>query len=331
MVNYIIKRILYSILLIGIMTFIAYGIIELPPGDYLTTRIEELESQGASIGDAEIDSLRRQFGLDLPVYARYFKWVTGFFTGRLGRSMALNRPINELIGTRLSWTITISSITLVFTYMIAFPIGVYSAVHQYSIGDHMATAFGFFGIATPSFLLALVLMYLAYKTFGFNPSGLFSPEYKIAPWSTARFLDMLKHLPIPIVVIGLAGTAGIIRVMRGSLLDELKKQYVITARAKGLTERSVLLNYPVRVAVNPLISTIGWALPGIFSGAAVTAIVLDLPTIGNLLYTSLLSQDTYLAGTIIMILAILTVIGTLISDILLVVVDPRIRFEKSDK
>jgi len=242
--------------------------------------------------------------------------------------MAQNRTVAELISARLGWTIAISLITLVFTYVIAFPIGVYSAVHQYSWGDHLATGFGFIGIATPSFLLALVLMYLSYKTLGFNPSGLFSPEYKIAPWSLSRFVDMLKHLPIPVLVIGLAGTAGVIRVMRGCLLDELRKQYVVTARAKGVREGTLLFRYPVRVAINPLISTIGWTLPGIFSGAAVTAIVLDLPTIGNLLYTALLSQDTYLAGTIIMILSILTIAGTLISDILLVIVDPRIRFEK---
>lgn len=248
--------------------------------------------------------------------------------GDFGRSFQWNEPVSKLIAARLPLTIVISLFTLIFTYVVAIPIGIYSATHQYSIGDYIFTVVGFIGLATPNFLLALVLMFIFYKYFGLSAGGLFSPHYQLAPWSVAKVIDMLKHLPIPVIVIGTAGTAGLIRVMRGCLLDELRKQYVITARAKGVAERVLLFKYPVRVAINPVISTIGWELPGIVSGETITAIVLSLPTTGPLLFRALMAQDMYLAGSTVMFLTSLTVIGTLLSDILLAWIDPRIRYEK---
>ena len=249
--------------------------------------------------------------------------------GDFGKSFQWNMPVSELIGERLMLTVTISILTLLFTYVVAIPIGIYSATHQYSIGDYSFTIFGFAGLATPNFLLALILMFVFYKYFGLSAGGLFSIEYALAPWSVGKVIDMLKHLPIPIIVIGTAGTAELIRIMRGCLLDELRKQYVITARAKGVSERRLLFKYPVRIAINPIVSTIGWTLPTIVSGTTITAIVLSLPTTGPLLFRALISQDMYLAGSTIMFLTFLTVIGTLISDILLVWVDPRIRYERA--
>lgn len=277
---------------------------------------------------AQAAAMRKQYGLDLPVYFQYFKWMGNMLQGDFGDSFTYNTPVSELIAERLPFTIMLSLITLVFTYALAIPIGIYSATHQYSAADYSFTTVGFIGLATPNFLLALILMFLFFKYFGLSIGGLFSSQYQLAPWSIAKFMDLLKHLPIPIIVIGTAGTAGLIRVMRGCLLDELRKQYVITARAKGLTERALLFKYPVRSAINPIISTIGWTLPGIVSGATITAIVLSLPTIGPLLLTALINQDMYLAGSTVMFLVFLTVIGTFISDILLVWLDPRIRYEK---
>jgi len=262
------------------------------------------------------------------VYLQYFKWFWKLLHGDFGRSFLLNRPVSELIGERLALTVTISLFTILFTYIVAVPIGIYSATHQYSPGDYFFTVVGFAGLATPNFLLALILLFLFYRYFGINVTGLFSVEYLRAPWSLAKFVDLLKHLPVPILVVGTAGTAGLIRIMRGSLLDELKKQYTITARAKGLKEVRLLFKYPVRVAINPLVSTVGWLLPGIVSGTTITAIVLALPTTGPLLFQALMGQDMYLGATMFMLLGFLTIIGTFISDILLVWVDPRIRFEK---
>ncbi len=316
------------IIILLAVSVVSFIIIQLPPGDYLTYYMQRLKASGVEVGEAQIRSLERQYGLDLPVYAQYFKWMWKMLHGDFGRSFQWNRPVSELIAERLPLTVTISILTLFFIYAVAIPIGIYSATHQYSIGDYGFTVFGFAGLATPNFLLAIILMFVFYKYFGLSAGGLFSVEYQIAPWSVGKFLDMLKHLPIPIIVIGTAGTASLIRVMRGCLLDELGKQYVITARAKGVAERALLFKYPVRVAVNPIISTIGWTLPRIVSGETITAIVLSLPTTGPLLFSALLAQDMYLAGSTIMFLSSLTVIGTLISDILLVWVDPRIRYEK---
>ena len=316
------------LVMLAMVSLIAYAIIELPPGDYVTVYLNSLRSRGTEVDQSQYAALRKQYSLDRPVYYRYFKWVQGLLRGNLGRSLRENRQVEVLIAKRLPHTVLISMLALVITYSIVFPIGVFSAVRQYSIGDHFFTGVSFAGMAIPNFLLALFLMYFTFKVFHFNPIGLNSIEFTTADFSFSKLLDTIKHLPVPLIVVCAPGSASLIRVMRACLLDELKKQYVTTARAKGLVERRLLFRYPIRVAVNPVISTIGWILPGIFSGSAIAAIVLDLPTIGNMLYQALLSQDTYTAGSIIIILSFLTLLGTLISDILLVVVDPRIRFEK---
>jgi len=316
------------IIILLAVSVVAFIVIQLPPGDYLTSHILLLRAQGTTVSEADIAALRKRYDLDLPIYLQYFKWMGKLFHGDLGRSLQFNKPVSELIGERLTLTIVVSLFTLIFTYIIAIPVGIYSATHQYSTGDYIFTTMGFAGLAIPNFLFALILMFLFYKYFGLSVGGLFSPEYHLVGWSLGKFIDMLKHLPIPIIVIGTAGVAGLIRVMRGCLLDELQKQYVITARAKGVSERTLLFKYPVRVAINPIISTIGWMLPTIVSGGIITAIVLDLPTTGPLLYEALMNQDMYLAGSFIMFLTFLTVIGTFISDILLVWIDPRIRYEK---
>jgi len=328
LVSYVIRRFIYAIILILGVSVVAFTIIQLPPGDYVTSLVIRLESGGTKVDKAQIAALRKRYGLDKPIYAQYFLWMWKMFHGDLGQSFQWNKPVSKLIAERLPLTITISLFTLIFAYGVAIPIGIYSATHQYSVGDYIFTTIGFAGLATPNFLLALLLMFLFYKYFGLKVTGLFSSEYITAPWSISKFIDMLKHLPVPVIVIGTAGTAGLVRVMRGCLLDELKKQYVITARAKGVAERALLFKYPVRVAINPIISTIGWELPWIVSGETITAIVLSLPTTGPLLFQALMTQDMYLAGSIVMFLCFLTVIGTLISDLLLVWVDPRIRYER---
>lgn len=328
MLSYIIRRLIYMTVLLWLISVVGFIIIELPPGSYLDVHIAQLQARGGTVNEALVASLRKQYGLDLPVYARYFKWIWGILHGDLGMSLEKQRPVADLIAERLPATITLSLFTTVFIYVVAIPIGIYSATHQYSPSDYLFTFFGFAGLATPNFLLALVLMFLFYKYFNVSLTGLFSSQYAAAPWSIGKFMDMVVHLPIPIIVIGTAGTAGIIRVMRGCLLDELRKQYVVTARAKGVAERSLLFRYPVRVALNPIISTIGWQLPAIFSGTVITAIVLSLPTTGELMYKALRSQDMYLASSSLIILTALTVIGTFISDLLLVWIDPRIRYER---
>ncbi|MQY69735.1 MAG: ABC transporter permease subunit [Firmicutes bacterium] len=328
MLSYFIRRLIYMVILLTIVSVAAFVIIELPPGDYVTSYILSLEAQGAAPSAELAAALRKQYGLDLPLHLRYFKWGWKMLHGDFGLSFQYNEPVSELIAERLSLTIIISLFAFAFTYLLAIAIGIYSATHQYSVGDYTFTVIGFTGLAIPNFLFALILMFFFYKYFDLSIGGLFSSQYMEAAWSMAKFTDMLKHLPIPIIVIGTASTAGLIRVMRSCLLDELKKQYVITARAKGVSERTLLFKYPVRVAINPIISTIGWILPAIISGETITAIVLDLPTVGPLLYSALLNQDMFLAGSTIMFLSFLTIIGTLMSDILLVWVDPRIRYEK---
>ncbi len=327
--SFILRRLLYVFVILLGVSVVAFIIIQLPPGDYVTSYVLQLESSGAKVSESQIASLTKQYGLDLPIYGQYANWMWKMLHGDFGRSFEWNTPVLELISERLFLTILVSFFSLIFTYILAIPIGIYSATHQYSVGDYCFTLIGFLGLAIPNFLLALILMLFFYKYFGLNIGGLFSPQYLTAPWSLAKFVDMLKHLPIPMIVIGTAGSAGLIRVMRGCLLDELRKQYVITARAKGVSERALLFKYPVRVAINPIISTIGWTLPGIVSGETITAIVLSLPTTGPLLFRALLSQDMYLAGSTVMFLTFLIVIGTFISDILLVWVDPRIRYEKA--
>ena len=281
--------------------------------------------QGQRIDRSEIEALRRQYGLDLPPTQQYLKWMSGVVRGDFGRSLQRGRPVSELIRERLPLTLVVNLSTLLFTYVVAIAIGIYSATRQYSIADYVFTFVGFIGMCVPQFLLALILMVLLHSFFGISVGGLFSPEYAMAPWGWGKVVDLLIHLPIPIIVIGMAGTASIIRVLRGSLLDELRKQYVITARTKGISERKLLFKYPVRVAVNPVISTISWVLPSIVSGGAIVAIVLSLPTLGPLLFAALLSQDMYVAGAILLLLSFLTIVGTFVSDLLLVWLDPRIK------
>lgn len=307
---------------------VAFIVIELPPGDYLTTYIMSLQSAtGEMLREDEIAQLTQLYGLNQPAYMRYFKWIRNIILYRdLGRSLQWNKRVTELIGERVSLTIGISILTTIFTWIVAIPIGIYSAVRQYSTFDYIFTIIGFVGLATPGFLLALIVMWLAFSYLGLNVTGLFSQGFEQAPWSMAKIIDLLKHVWVPILIIGMSGTAGLIRTMRANLLDELKKQYVITARAKGLPERRLLFKYPVRIAINPLISTIGWTLPHIISGETLVSIVLNLPTVGPLFLRAIMSQDMYLAGGIVLILSSLTLIGTLISDILLAWADPRIRY-----
>jgi len=315
-----------SLFLLCVTSFI---IIQLPPGDYLTSYITALQISGEKIDESEIASLRRQYGLDMPMYMQFFRWFGGILRGHFGTSLQWMRPVTEIIGDRLVLTLLLNLFTVLFTYVVAIAIGVYSATHQYSIGDHLFTTFGFLGLATPGFLLALVVMVFFYSVFGMSVGGLFSREFAHAPWSYAKFIDLLKHLPVPIIVIAVGGTAGLIRVMRGCLMDELGKQYVITARTKGLQERKLIFKYPVRVAINPMVSTIGWVLPNLVSGGTIIALVLSLPTVGPLLYKALMAEDMHLAGTLVLFLGFLTIVGTFVSDMLLMVVDPRIRFERS--
>ncbi len=309
------------------VSVVAFAIIELPPGDFLTSYIANIAADGQTASQQLVDSLREQYGLDQPVLVQYTKWMGNIlFKGDFGQSFEWNRPVVEVLWSRMSMTVMVSLATLMVTWMIALPIGIYSAVKQYSPGDYIATLLGFIGVAVPDFLISLVLMYIAFKYFNQSVGGLFSPQFESADWSFAKLLDLLSHLWIPVIIIGLAGTATLIRVMRANLLDELRKPYVIAARARGLPERTVILKYPVRVALNPFISTVGWVLPGLVSGSIIVSVVLSLPTVGPLLLRSLMSQDMYLAGAFVLLLSILTMVGTLLSDILLAVVDPRIRY-----
>jgi peptide/nickel transport system permease protein len=327
MVQYIVRRFVLAVPLLILISLISYLVIELPPGDYLVQYIASIENTtGQRPTEDEIAQLRALYGLDKPLYMRYIRWIWNIMRGDLGRSFQHNRPVGELLAERVPLTILITLISILFSWCISVPIGIFSAVRQYSIFDYLFTFLGFIGLATPSFLLALVVMWIAFSKFNFSASGLFSSDFIDAPWSWARLLDLLKHLPVPALILGIGGTAWLIRIMRGNLLDELRKPYVTTARAKGLTETRLLAKYPVRVAINPLISTIGWILPDLFSGSTLVSIVLNLQTVGPVLYNALLSQDMYVAGSIVLILSALTVAGTLISDILLAWVDPRIRY-----
>jgi peptide/nickel transport system permease protein len=326
MLQFAVRRILYMIPTLIIVSILSFVIIQLPPGDYLTTVVTNMRASGETIDEAILAAMEQRYGLNQPIYVQYWKWISGILLrGDFGQSFEWNQPVSVLIWGRLALTFTMSLTTLFFTWLVAFPVGIFSAVRQYSIGDYIATVIGYIGLATPNFLLALVLMYIAFKFFNQSVGGLFSPDYADAPWSWGKVWDLFKHLWIPVVIIGTGGTAGLIRIMRANLLDELHKPYVITARAKGMTEFRLTLKYPVRMALNPFVSTVGWTLPVLVSGSAVVSIVLALPTTGPLLLRALMSQDMYLAGSFIMLLSVLTVIGTFISDILLAWLDPRIR------
>lgn len=327
MAGYLGRRMIYMVVLLLLLSFVSFLIIQLPPGDYLSTMIARMRSRGLVIDPSLIEHYERRYGLSLPIFQQYTVWFGNLLRGDLGESFIYNEPVLDLIKQRILLSAAITFGTLIVTYAIAVPIGIYSATHQYSFTDYVFTVLGFIGLAVPNFLLALILMFLAFRYFGWNVGGLFSREYVVAPWSWGKFVDLLKHLPIPLFVIGTAGTASLIRILRGSLLDELRKQYVTTARAKGVPERRLLYKYPVRVAINPIVSHIGYLLPTLVAGETLTSIVLSLPTVGPLLLEALQQQDMYLAGSLLMVLGVLALIGVLLSDILLVIVDPRIRFE----
>ena len=327
MLTYILRRILYMIPTLIAISVVTFIIIQLPPGDFLTSLVAGMGEQGETIDSAQLAALKQRYGLDQPTYIQYWKWISGIiFRGDFGQSFEWNRPVNTLIWDRLGLTFILSLSTLLFVWVVAIPVGIYSAVRKYSLGDYVATFLGFIGLAIPNFLLALVLLYVSFKYFGQSVGGLFSPQYIDAPWSWGKVTDLAAHLWIPMVVLGTAGTAGLIRTMRANLLDELGRPYVVTARAKGLAENRLLVKYPVRLALNPFVSGLNDVLVQLVSGAAIVSIVLSLPTTGPLLLRALMSQDMYLAGSFILMLSVLTVVGTLISDILLAWLDPRIRY-----
>ncbi|HYB11124.1 MAG TPA: ABC transporter permease [Alphaproteobacteria bacterium] len=325
MFGYLTQRLLIMIPTLLAISIVVFIIIELPPGDYLTSYMSELQSQGESVDPQKIQFLREQYGLDKPLVQQYFIWLTGMLRGDFGYSFEYNLPVTKVVGDQLLLSFIVSFATVIFVWVVSFPIGVYSATRQYSIGDYALTFLGFIGLATPNFLLALVLLYIANAWFGTSVGGLMDEKYLDQPWSWAKALSVLAHLWIPVIVIGASGTAGMIRRLRANLLDELQKQYVVTGRAKGLPNRRLLLKYPLRMALNPFVADIGNLLPHLISGAAITSIVLSLPTTGPMLLRALRSQDMFLAGSFLMFLATLTVIGVLLSDILLAVLDPRIR------
>ncbi len=327
MATYIIRRLLTMIPTLLVISILVFVIIQLPPGDYLESYMAELQSQGESVDEQKIAFLREQYRLDQPLYKQYFFWVTGMLQGDFGYSFEYNLPVTDVVGDRLFLTVLISAVTILFTWAVAFPIGIYSATHQYSWGDYGLSLLGFLGLATPNFLLALVMLYFANVYFGTSIGGLMAAEYIDAPWSVDKLISVLEHLWIPVVVIGTSGTAGMIRRLRANLLDELQKQYVVTGRAKGLPPGKLLRKYPLRVSLNFFIADIGNLLPTVISGAEIVAVVMSLPTTGPILLAALQSQDMYLAGSFLMFLAVLTVFGVLVSDIALALLDPRIRLQ----
>lgn len=328
MLKFVLKRLLYMIpTLIG-MSIVSFFIIQMPPGDFLTSLLSAIADSRQGLDPATVARLTAQYGLDQPFYVQYWKWISGIvFHGDFGWSFDWSQPVSRLIWDRLGITLLVSILSLILIWAIALPIGIYSAVRRYSIGDHLFTLIGFVGLAIPTFIMALVLMYISYKYLGQNVGGLFSAEFQDAPWSWAKLWDLCAHLWIPILVIATNSTAALIRVMRANLSDELNKPYVVTARAKGLSEFTLIMRYPVRIALNPFVSTIGWVLPALISGVTITAIVLNLPMAGPLLLRALVSQDMYLAGAFILLMSVLTLVGMLISDILLALLDPRVRLQ----
>ena len=331
MLSFVARRVLYMIPTVFLISVVAFVIISLPPGDYLTTLVAQMKSQGVQVDKGQLAQLEQRYGFGQPLYVQYAKWMGAILTRfDFGQSFQFNRPVVDLLAQRLPLTIVMAVTTLLVTWLIAFPVGLYSAVRQYSIGDYLATTVGFLGLAVPNFLVALVLMYIGYRFFGLSVGGLFSPDYADAGWNLGKVVDLLSHLWVPVVILGAAGTAGLIRILRNNLLDELRKPYVVAARARGIPEGKVILKYPLRIALNPFVSTVGWILPAMVSGEVIVAQVLSLPTTGPLLLTALLSQDMYLAGSLILIVSVLTVIGTLLSDIALAWLDPRVRLRSVD-
>jgi len=325
---YIVRRVLVMIPTLVAISIVAFIIIQLPPGDYLTIYVAQLREQGDIVDELVINRLQQRYGLGQPLYVQYYKWISGILLRNdWGDSMYYNMPVKDVIGDRVWLTVVLSFTTMLFSWFVSIPVGVYSATHQYSVPDYIITAINFVGRGIPEFMLALVVMWWAMSTLGMSVGGLFSPEFITAPWTWAKVVDMLKHIWQPMLILAVGSTAGGIRTTRANLLDELNKPYVETARAKGLTERKLLWKYPVRVSMNPFFSTVGWSLANLISGSTVVSIVLSLQTTGPMLYQALITQDMYLAGSFILILSTLTVLGTLLSDLLLGWVDPRIRLE----
>jgi len=326
MFGYILRRIGIMIPTLFVISIISFAVIQLPPGDFLTSYVAQLRSQGDVVDDAELANLRERYGLGMPMYQQYFKWIGGILTrGDWGQSMEWGQPVKDLIWERMALTVVLSMTSLLVGWFIAIPLGVYSATHQYSVLDYILTFISFIGVGMPGFVIALVVMWWAMNTFGLNVGGLFSEQFIAAPWSLAKVLDMLKHIWIAVLILALNGTAGGLRTTRANLLDELNRPYVETARSKGIRESKLIWKYPVRVALNPFFSTVGWELANLISGATIISVVLSLQTTGPLMLRALTSQDMYLAGSFLLLLSSLTVIGTLVSDVLLAWVDPRIR------
>lgn len=328
MLRYILQRLLLIPVLLFIFSILVFALVQAPPGDFLTSYIATLASSGSSLDQELIDMLKAQYGLDQPVHIQYLRWMGNLLRGNLGLSLEYQRPNAELISERIGLTVLLALLSFVFTWVIAVPVGIYSATHRNSLLDYIVTVVNYIGVATPNFMLALVLMWWAFSYFDLSVTGLFSRDYEQAPWSLAKVIDLLKHIWLPMIIIGIAGTARLTRVMRANLLDELNKPYMIAGRARGLSEWQLVMKYPVRLAINPLASTIGWYLPELFSGSLIVATVMNLQNIGPLLLRALISQDMYLAGSILLIYCFLAILGTLISDILIAWLDPRIRMEK---
>lgn len=327
MAQFIVRRSLIAVVTVFAISVVSFVIIQLPPGDFLTSYAASLAAQGDAVSADQLAAMREAYGLGQPVYIQYIKWMSGVLRGDFGQSLEWQVPVSSMIWDRMGFTVLISASTILFVWAFAIPVGVYSATNQYSPGDYFFTFLGFLGLAIPNFMLALTLMWIAFSVFGQDVGGLFSPEYENAPWSIDKFLNMISHLWIPLLVIGTAGTAGLIRTMRANMLDEINQPYVETARAKGLRERHLIWKYPVRVALNPFVSTVGYALPELVSGVIIVAVVLNLPTVGPLLLRALLSQDMFMAGAIVLLISVMTVLGTFLSDILLAWLDPRIRLD----
>ena len=325
MLQFIIRRFIIFIPMMFLMSVVAFAIIQAPPGDFLDDYIAQLQAQGENVDEGQIEALRSHYGLDQPLYVQYAKWIWGILQWDLGLSLEWGRPVVELVNDRLAMTIVLGVATILFTWTLAIPIGIISAVKKYTVIDYFFTFLSYFGVGTPNFMIALVAMWFAFSWFGIKATGLFSAEYVSEPWSIGKVIDLLKHLWLPMLILGTDGTARFTRIVRANLLDEMSKPYVETARAKGLPEWKVVLKYPVRIALNPFVSTAGLELPRLISGQLIVAYVMSLPTVGPLLLRALLTQDMYMAGSIVLILTTLTLIGVLISDIVLAAMDPRIR------
>lgn len=331
MLGYLTSRVLTMLGTLAVISVLVFVIIQLPPGDYLTTYIAELRAAGESVTDDKIAFLREQYGLDQPMPLQYLNWVVGLLQGDLGYSFEYAMPVTDVVGDRLFLTLVLNFVTILFIYAVSFPIGVYIATHQYSVADHSLSFLGYLGLATPNFLLALILLYASNTFFGISVGGLMDPIYTDAPWTGAKIASLLGHLVVPVLVIGTSGTAGMIRRLRANLLDELQKPYVVTARAKGLSEGKILRKYPLRAVLNPFVADIGTLLPQVVSGSVIVSAVMSLPTTGPMLLSSLRSQDMYLAGSFLMFLAVLTVVGMLVSDVMLAIIDPRVRLTGTRK